>query len=208
MEAIKNKPISMEFFEEIGDTELLFMKNPTMKRNPEQEPYWIGAFERFTILIVCLYMGTREQNNRITREIFDSQCGAVLETKGFSYTFCCSYSEGLKKLVRNDSGRCPYTQLWLFSSEGYGELPKEATDRDTNMMLPFMRAVQDFWIHGGGLFLFCHSSPFTFEVNYLLEASLRFLPHEGKSGQNNVRFGGLPFQGPNSQYEGYKGASR
>jgi hypothetical protein len=37
-----------------------------------------------------------------------------------------------------ESDRCPYTQLWLFSSPGYGELPEEAGDKDTNKIVPFL----------------------------------------------------------------------
>jgi hypothetical protein len=156
--------------------------------NPEDEPYHDGVFEDFHILIVCLYMGANEANNRITRSIFGAQCGAVLERKGFSYTFVCSYGEALTELERNKNGHCPYTQLWLFSSEGYGDLPTEARDKDNTKIIASLKAIEDFWRNGGGLLLFCDNHPYNFEANLLLETFS--FPDEKKSSKTKVRMGG------------------
>jgi hypothetical protein len=121
-----------------GDMKGMFHLGPKSTANPESEPWNDGVFEGFQILIVYLYMGANERNNRITRPIFDQQCGSVLERKGFTYTFVCSYGEGLAQLQRNENERCPFTQIWLFSSEGYGTLPKEATDQGTDKIVPLM----------------------------------------------------------------------
>lgn len=48
-----------------------------------------------------------------------------------------------------------------------------------------MQAVADFWLGGGGLFLFCDNTPFTFEANYLLEKHLNF-SHAGRNGPSAV----------------------
>jgi hypothetical protein len=55
-----------------------------------------------------------------------------LNKKGFSYIFVCSYGEGLTELLLYESEWCPYIQLWLFLSEGYGNLPSEVYDRNTD----------------------------------------------------------------------------
>jgi hypothetical protein len=172
--------------------------------NPEDEPYYDGQFDKFKILIVCLYMGAREKVNKITTDVFNQQCGSVLRRKGFSYTFCCSYGEGIAELTKDENGRCPYVQLWLFCSHGYGDLPNEARDKDTQKIVPFMRAVQNFWTHGGGLLLFCDNGPFTFETNYLLSHYLTF-NHKSQSGRTKVRFGGQTVQASGFSYQGYKG---
>jgi hypothetical protein len=172
--------------------------------NPEQEPYNDGLFEGFQILIVCLYMGAYEKNNQITKEVFDRDCGRVLRRKGFRYTFVCSYGEGITELVRDTGGRCPFTQLWLFSSPGYGELPTEARDKDIHKIVPFLKAVTDFWMAGGSLLLFCDNDPYTFEVNYLLSDYITFT-HGGQTVRTNVRFGGLQPQGSNDLFRGWRG---
>jgi hypothetical protein len=129
-----------------------------------------------------------------------------LERKGFEYTFVSSYGEGIAELSRNEGGRCPFTQLWLFSSPGYGELPDEPqTDKDVNKIKPFLQAVNDFWEAGGGLFLFCDNDPYTFEANYLLANCLTFV-HDGTSGKTKVRFGGLPCTTPSgATFNGWTG---
>jgi hypothetical protein len=149
-------------------------------------------------------MGAYEKVNQITKAVFDRDCGRVLKRKGFDYQFVCSYGEGIVQLSRNDGGRCPYTQLWLFSSPGYGELPNEATDKDVHKIIPFMNAVRDFWKAGGGLLLFCDNAPYTFEVNYLLGNILTFT-QGGRTTATNVRFGGLPCQGKSGTFNGWTG---
>ncbi|KAA6401690.1 MAG: putative CAMK family protein kinase [Streblomastix strix] len=129
-----------------------------------------NSFNGFRILVVCLYIG------------------AVLKKKGFTYSFVCSYGDGLKELQRVDKERCPYSQLWLFSSEGDGELPDEALDKDINKVAPFLEATVEFWKNGGGLFLFCDNHPYNFEPNHLLQNHFNFT-HEGRNGVSVVRFG-------------------
>ncbi|KAA6355602.1 MAG: hypothetical protein EZS28_048871, partial [Streblomastix strix] len=126
------------------------------------------------------------------REIYPIKnfCGAVLIRKGFNYKFVCSYGEGLSELIRVENDKCPYTQLWLFSSQGYGELPDEAKDKDTNKIVPFLEAAANFWRNGGGLFLFCDNHPYNFEANYLLANHFIFT-HGGRSGVSAVRLGGI-----------------
>jgi hypothetical protein len=205
--SIKDRPLSIDFLEALGDTDILMMRNSanSLTTNPEQEPYNDGIFDGFAILIVCLYMGAYEKNNQITKAVFDRDCGRVLKRKGFAYTFVCSYGEGIAQLTRNEGGRCPFTQLWLFSSPGYGELPNEATDKDVNKIVPFMNAVNDFRTGGGALLLFCDNVPYIFEANYLLGNYLTF-SHPGGSGRTNLRFGGLSCTGASgSQFNGWIG---
>ncbi|KAA6362586.1 MAG: hypothetical protein EZS28_041887, partial [Streblomastix strix] len=159
--------------------------------NPLEEPYHDGAFEGFQILVVCLYLGANEGDKQklFKQRVFDSQCGAVLNRKGFNYKFVCSQGEGLIEITHKENDRCKYTQLWLFSSEGYGELPEEAKDKDINKIVPFLEAVADFWRNGGGLFLFCDNHPYNFEANYLLKNHFIF-SHGGRRGVSAVRLGG------------------
>ncbi|KAA6398400.1 MAG: putative serine/threonine-protein kinase PLK4 [Streblomastix strix] len=189
---IKERELSFDFFEQFGNTDLLYMKRDAkhITDNPLEEPYHDGAFEEFSVLVVCLYLGANEKDpNTIKQAVFDKQCGAVLKRKGFNYKFVCSYGEGLIELQRVENDRCPYTQLWLFSSEGYGELPKESKDKDTNKIVPFLEAVDDFWRGGGGLLLFCDNHPYNFEANYLLANHFIF-SHGGRRGVSAIRFGG------------------
>ncbi|KAA6403970.1 MAG: hypothetical protein EZS28_000496, partial [Streblomastix strix] len=190
---IRERELSLDFFETFGDTDLLYMKGDAkgLKQNAEKDPYYNKSFEGFQILIVCLYLGANEGDKQklFKQNIFDNQCGAVLRRKGFNYKFVCSYGEGLNELTRVENDRCPYTQLWLFSSEGYGELPKEALDKDTKKIIPFLQAVTDFWQNGGGLFLFCDNHPYNFEANYLLANHFIFT-HGGRSGVSSIRLGG------------------
>ncbi|KAA6394322.1 MAG: hypothetical protein EZS28_010148, partial [Streblomastix strix] len=193
---IKERELSLDFFETFGDTDLLYMKGTAagLSQNAEKEPYHDGAFEGFQILVVCLYLGAneeyKEKQDLFKQAVFDSQCGAVLRRKGFNYKFVCSYGEGLIELIRVENDRCPYTQLWLFSSPGFGELPEEAKDKDTNKIVPFLEAVADFWRGGGGLFLFCDNHPYNFEANYLLSKHFNFI-HGGRSGISIIRLGGI-----------------
>ncbi|KAA6402261.1 MAG: hypothetical protein EZS28_002207, partial [Streblomastix strix] len=190
---IKERELSLDFFEQFGDTDILYMKGDEQNAtdNPLEEPYHDGAFEGFYILVVCLYLGANEGDKQklFKQRVFDSQCGAVLNRKGFNYKFVCSYGEGLIELTRMENDRCKYTQLWLFSSEGYGELPEEAKDKDTNKIVPFLEVVADFWRNGGGLFLFCDNHPYNFEANYLLKNHFIF-SHGGRRGVSAVRLGG------------------
>jgi MoxR-like ATPase len=204
--SIKDRLESDDVFSEIGDPGLLQMNGPAndLSENPEGEPFRDGCCEGFHILIVCLYMGAYETVNLISKDIFMKGCGNVLEAKGFEYTFVCSYGEGISELTRNENGRCPYTQLWLFSSPGYGELPNEGLDKDTNKILPFLEAVNDFRNVGGSLLLFCDNGPYTFEANYLLEHYLIFSEGE-RTGQTKVRFGGLPCRGTRGMFYGWIG---
>jgi uncharacterized protein YegL len=133
-------------------------------------------------------MGVNEANNRITKAIFDTQCGTVLHRKGFLYTFVCSYGEALDELQRTENGNCPYTQLWLFSSDGTGDLPEEARDLNKSKIVPALKAITEFWENGGGLLLFCDNDPYNFEANYLLQMiSFR---DGGKHRKTKVRMGG------------------
>jgi Mg-chelatase subunit ChlD len=201
--SITEQPVSEDFMAAFGDVNGLFHVDPNRGANPEDEPWHDGAFKGFSILVVCLYMGANEKagSNRITRAIFDQQCGAVLRRKGFEYTFVCSYGEGLTELQHATDDRCPYSELWLFSSDGYGKLPTEAHDKDTNKIVPFLTAVRDFWKVGGGLLLFCDNGPYTFEVNYLLDAILQFPDANRTSQPTNVRLNGKW----NGNYWGYEG---
>jgi MoxR-like ATPase len=188
--AIQDQCFSQDFFERIGSPDHLFVKGSVvgLTQNPEDEPYHDDIFSDFQILIVCLYMGANEANNRITKKIFDEQCGAILHRKGFLYTFVCSYGEALVELRKVENGHCPYTQLWLFSSEGYGDLPDEARDKRKDLIIPALTAIADFWRQGGGLLLFCDNEPYNFEVNHLLE-TLSFA--DGSSQRSTkVRMGG------------------
>ncbi|KAA6367360.1 MAG: hypothetical protein EZS28_037113, partial [Streblomastix strix] len=191
---IKERELSLDFFEQFGNTDLLYMKGSAQDAsdNPLEEPYHDGAFEGFQILVVSLYLGANEgdKQNLFKQAVFNKQCGAVLKRKGFNYKFVCSYGEGLIELQLAENDRCPYTQLWLFSSPGYGELPEEAKDKDTNKIVPFLEAAADFWQNGGGLFLFCDNHPYNFEANYLLEKHFNFI-HGGRSGVSSVRLGGI-----------------
>lgn len=155
-----------------------------------EDPYNDNAFNGFKILVVCLYMEANEKVNLITREVFDENCGNVLKKKGFSYTFVCSYGEGINELTQNQARPCPYSELWLFSSAGIGVLPEEATDPNINKIIPFLQVVSDFWSGGGGLLLFCDSEPYNFEVNYLLSHFLNF-NENGSSYTTKVRLGGF-----------------
>ncbi|KAA6378936.1 MAG: putative NEK protein kinase, partial [Streblomastix strix] len=190
---IRERELSLDFFEQFGNTDLLYMKGTAqnISDNPLEEPYHDGAFEGFQILVIYLYLGANEgdKQNLFKQAIFDKQCGAVLKRKGFNYKFVCSYGDGLRELTRIENDRCKYTQLWLFSSEGYGELPEEAEDKDPNKIVPFLEAVADFWQGGCGLFLFCDNHPYNFEANYLLANHFIF-SHGGRRGVSAVRLGG------------------
>ncbi|KAA6370049.1 MAG: hypothetical protein EZS28_034424, partial [Streblomastix strix] len=191
--SIRERELSKDFMEAIGKTDLFFMKGTAaqLTQNPEEEPYYEGAFVGFKILVVCLYLGANEKDpSKFKQAVFDEQCGSVLKKKGFEYTFVCSYGEGLNELQKIENGRCPFTQLWLFSSEGYGKLPEEAIDKDPNKIVPFLQAVTDFWKGGGGLFLFCDNTPYNFEANYLLKNHFIF-SHGEKNGASNVRLSGF-----------------
>ncbi|KAA6400332.1 MAG: hypothetical protein EZS28_004141 [Streblomastix strix] len=190
--SIRERELSQDFMEAIGNTDLLFMKGSAigLTQNPEEKPYYENSFQGFRMLIVCLYLGQYEADpSKFKQKSFDDQCGKVLHKKGFEYTFVSSYGEGLAELQLVENGRCPYSQLWLFSTNGKGVLPQEAKDKDTNKIVPFMQAVADFWLGGGGLFLFCDNTPFTFEANYLLEKHLNF-SHAGRNGPSAVQLHG------------------
>ncbi|KAA6354243.1 MAG: hypothetical protein EZS28_050230, partial [Streblomastix strix] len=60
---IRERELSIEFFETFGDTDLLYMKGDAkgLKQNAEKDPYHDGAFEGFQILVVCLYLGANEK---------------------------------------------------------------------------------------------------------------------------------------------------
>jgi hypothetical protein len=189
--SIADQPLSLDFMESVGDTDLIYMKGAAenLTVNPEEEPFHDGAFIGFDVLVVCLYLGSNGVDDMVTRAVFDAQCGAALKRKGFEYTFVCSYGEGLSELLKEKNGYCPYSQLWLFPSAGLGVLPSEARDKDTNKILPFLKAVADFWRNGGGLLLFCDNEPFDFETNYLLKNLLSF-PRHGRMQTSAVRFSG------------------
>jgi hypothetical protein len=160
--------------------------------NPAGDPYSDGAFVDFHILIVCLYMGAYEQNAGLMSESnFKKQCGQKLLDKGFQYDFVYSYGDAIQELTQQVNGRCRYAELWLFSSPGYGFLPDDAKDKDPNKIAPFLEAVRDFWLHGGGLLLFCDNDPYTFEVNYLFEHYLDFACPDGTKAKTQLRLGGL-----------------
>jgi hypothetical protein len=205
--SIKDRPLSIDYLDLLGNTDIFMMGNSanSLTTNPEQDHYNDELFKGFQILIVCLYMGAYEKNNQITKAVFDRDCGRVLKRKGFTYTFVCSYGEGITELTRNEGGRCPFMQLWLFSSPGYGELPNEATDKDVNKIVPFLNAVNDFRMAGGSLLLFCDNVPYLFEANYLLANYLTF-SQDGRNARTNVRFGGLPCEREDrSKFSGWIG---
>jgi hypothetical protein len=186
--SIHNQPLAIDdFLATLGDSDLLVMKNDArhLTANSEKEPWDDGLFAGFRILVVCLVHFPPE----ITRAVFEAQCGRVMKRKGFDYTYASSYGEGINELTRNVGGRCPYTQLWLICSDGYGAVLNEATDKNPHKFVPFVRAVTDFWSAGGGLMLFADNTPFTFEANYLLENCLNF-PNNGRTQRSNVRFSG------------------
>jgi L1 cell adhesion molecule like protein len=179
---------TIDFFDGIGNPDFLFMKGVArdLTANPETEPYFEGAFKGFQILIVCLYLG---QEALIDRATFEKNCGTALKSKGFVYKLVCSYGEGIAELLRTEDGRCPYCQLWIIPSCGNHTLPPEATDKDVNKIIPFLRAANDFWMNGGGLFLYPDNTPCTFEVNYILRNILTF-KHNGRTGRSGVRYTG------------------
>jgi hypothetical protein len=113
---------------------------------------------------------------------------------GFEYDLVHSYGEGLDLLLtpdKKDSTRSPYTQIWIFCSPGFGELPPIAKDKNVSKIVPFLEAVRDFWMLGGGLFCFFDNEPFTFEGNYLLSRLMSFSdPKYPTRKTTNVRFGG------------------
>jgi hypothetical protein len=183
--SIRDHGISKDFLILFGKPELLIMNNQGYTRNPEEDPYDDGAFNGFKILVVILYF----EKSGITLANFHLNCGTVLKSKGFDYTVACSYGDAIAQLTRNENGRCPYTELWLIPSSSATSLPPEAVDKDTRKMHPFFNAVRDFWMMGGGLFLFPDNSPYTFQVNQLLANYLTF-SHNGKTGRTNVRFEG------------------
>jgi hypothetical protein len=144
-------------------------------------PYTEGVFRGFRILFVNLYAGS---------ETLSNTWGRCMEQQGFRYTIVCSYGDAIEELCRQEQGRCPYTQLWLISSAGQS-LPREARDRDTTKLSPFLEAVTDFWQGGGGLMLFFDNDPYTLEGNLLLKDYLTFaVNNEEPHRATRVRFGG------------------
>jgi hypothetical protein len=119
-------------------------------------------------VIVCLYTGWREDGPKIdgfTESEFGKMCGDSLLCKGFDYKFTYSYDDAIKKLTKvNAERRCPYSELWLLSSVGTGVLSSKAKDKDSDKIIPFLEAVKDFWIGGGGLLLFCDDVPYKVDV--------------------------------------------
>jgi hypothetical protein len=184
--SIRELGISEDFLRRFGDMKTLLMEgeNRSLTSNPQTEPYSDGAFKGFTILIVILHL-----DETCLRANFDLNCGTVLKRKGFDSTVVHSYGEAIEQLTRNEGSRCPYIELWLIPSRGADILPAQALDKDTRKLDPFMRAVRDFWMIGGGVFLFPDNTPFTFQVNHLLANYLTFT-HEGRTGRTNVRFEG------------------
>jgi hypothetical protein len=196
-EIIQNQLRTHDFYDLFGDQQLITMNGiEAAIPDPQAEPYGAKVLDGFNILVVCLYLGKREKTNRITKRVFDQQCGIALARPGFAYDFVCSYGDALQKLLLDEEGHSRYCQLWLFSSDGYGELPEEAVDRDREKITPFLKAVTDFWENGGCLFLFCDNHPYTFEANYLMEHFLLF-PDEQTTRKSKLRFGGYYLgQGP------------
>jgi len=200
-ESIKNRKISKDFFNNIGDPDAMF--NVTgLTENTEIEPYSDGQFSDFNILVVVLYMGEAgSKDESINPKTFDSGCGEALKQKGFSYTLVFSYGDAIEELKKDIDGQCPYCEVWIFCSPGYGELStiakSKAKDQDLNKIIPFLNAVRDFWLSGGGLFVFSDNEPFTFEINYLLENIMTF--NDGvRSGPTKVRFTGK-YDNPNKE---------
>jgi hypothetical protein len=164
-----------------GNPDELFMTNyGSVTTNPDREAYHDGLFEGFQILVVNLYGGSQT--------IADT-CGTSMKQKGFKYTIVASYGEGIQELCRQDRGRCPYTQLWLINYCGNDVLQAEARDRDIDKIAPFLEAVTDFWMGGGGLMLFFDNNPHVFDGNILLKHYLKF-PDKGKTRTTRVRFWG------------------
>ena len=143
-------------------------------KNPEEDPYK-DVFDDFKILIVILYLGNKEHDKDITTEIFEKNAGQSLKKKKFKYDIVYSYGEGIKKLSSLDeNNNCPYSELWLFCSEGNGSLPEKAEDKDNNKITPFLEMVADFNKKGGALFLFCDNYPYVLETNLLLKEYIQF----------------------------------
>jgi len=102
-QSIKNSEISVDIMNSFVDTKTAFKFDPLAGKNPEAEPWIDETLHGFQILVICLYLGANEisADHRITKVIFDAQCGAALRRKGFRYTFVCSYGKAISELRRS-----------------------------------------------------------------------------------------------------------
>ena len=159
-------------------------------KNPEEEPFR-DVFDDFKILVVILYLGSNEHDQKITTEIFEKNAGQALKRKKFKYDIVYSYGEAIKKLSTLDTNNnCPYSELWLFCSRGDGSLPEKAEDKDSNKITTFLEMVADFNKKGGALFLFSDNYPYVLETNLLLKEYIHFeddqkINFEMKGSYNN-----------------------
>jgi hypothetical protein len=175
--SIRELGTSVDFLRPFGDIGLLLMKDApaSLTSNPQNEPYSDGVFSGFKVLIILLY-----PCGPSGVATFEKNCGTVLKRKGFDYSIVTTYGDAITHLTRNEGGRCPYIELWIIPSDGSEGLARREA---------FMNAVRDFWMVGGGVFLFPDNTPWTFQVNHLLSECLTF-SHEGRTGRTNVRFYG------------------
>ena len=158
-------------------------------KNPEEEPYR-DVFNDCKILVVILYLGNNEHDQKISTEIFEKNAGQSLKKKKFKYDIVYSYGEAIKKLSIVENNNCPYSELWLFCSRGDGSLPEKAEDKDSNKITVFLEMVADFNKKGGALFLFSDNYPYVLETNLLLKEYIQFedgqkINFEMKGSYNN-----------------------
>ena len=97
----------------------------------------------------------------------------------------------------NPDGKCPYSETWIFCSDGSGETPKGGKadyqvnkEKNSTSIIPFLETVSEYNRKGGALLLFCDNEPFTFEANLLLQEYLNFeFEKKGKKGANFIMKG-------------------
>ena len=155
--------------------------------NPEEEPYY-DVFEDFKILIVILYLGNKDNDKKITTEIFEKNAGKSLIKKGFKYDIVYSYGDAINRLSILENNNCPYSELWLFCSKGDGSLPEKAKDKDPNKINMFLEMIADFNKKGGALLLFSDNYPFVLETNLFLKEYIKL--DEEKEGIINFEMKG------------------
>ena len=166
-------------------------------KDPRAQIYRDGIFEGHKILVVILYLGGYILNNEIKDEnineqIFRENTGKVLKDKGFDYDLSFSYEEATNKITsRTKDGFCPYSEIWIFCSDGSGETPKGGKkeyqvkrERNEKTIIPFLEIVSEYNRNGGLLLIFCDNEPFTFEAKLLLKDYLRFDENENKGNKS------------------------
>ena len=203
---LENSIKSKEFyiFNMILNDDSIFKKGETSAKvvNPEKEIYRNGVFKNLRsytskILVVLLYLGESNKDEKISEEIFNKPngegTGSVLKAKGLEYTIVYNYKDAMDELTINENGRCKYLETWIFCSDGSGDYPKggktiydsdkinrrgdgrTVTKKDNEKeLIPFLETVGEYNRKGGALLLFCDNEPFTFEANLLLSKYLNF----------------------------------